>query len=119
MTLKLEGTVSNRAAVGARIKAVVRTTGGERDIYKTVSTGGSFGGSPLRQEIGLGQAQSIQRIEIFWPTTGKTQIIKELSMDHFYKIREGDVAAIPLNLKSFKLSGAPGERGHEHHHHSP
>jgi hypothetical protein len=119
VTLKLEGTQSNRAAVGARIKVVVRTNQGERNIYKTVSTGGSFGGSPLRQEIGLGQAQSIQRTEIFWPTTGKTQVIKDLSMDHFYKIREGDLAALPLKLKSFKLAGTPGERGHEHHHHSP
>jgi hypothetical protein len=29
------------------------------------------------------------------------------------------LAALPLKLKSFKLAGTPGERGHEHHNHSP
>jgi hypothetical protein len=119
VTLKMEGIRSNRAAVGARIKVVVRTAHGERNIYKTVGTGGSFGASPLRQEIGLGQAQSIQRIEIFWPTTGKTQVTGGISMDHFYKIREGELPAIPLNLKNFKLSAAHGAQEHVHHHQSP
>ena len=69
----------------------------------TVTTGGSFGASPLRQEIGLGQAQSIDAVEIFWPTTGQTQMLKDLSMDRFYKVREGDTAAVAWNVRSFKL----------------
>ena len=68
ITLKLEGIRSNRAAMGARIRVTVQTAQGERSIYKTVSTGGSFGASPLRQEIGLGQAKAIRSVEIFWPT---------------------------------------------------
>ncbi len=81
VTLKLEGVKSNRAALGARIKVTVLNTDGERTIYKTVSTGGSFGASPLRQEIGLGQAKSIKSIEIFWPVTGKTQVLAEIGLD--------------------------------------
>ena len=105
ITLKLEGVQSNRAAIGARIRVVVNSASGQHNYYKTVGTGGSFGASPLRQEIGLGQAQSIARIEVFWPRTGKTQILTDLPMDHFYRVKEGQARAIPWNLKSFHLAG--------------
>lgn len=95
ITLKLEGVQSNRSAIGARIKVVIETPQGERSIYKTVSTGGSFGCSPLRQEIGLGQAKSIRLIEITWPRTGKVQGVKDLALNQFYKIREGEAKAQP------------------------
>jgi hypothetical protein len=65
ITLKLEGTASNRAAIGSRIKVTVATPAGPRSIYKTVGSGGGFGASPLRQEIGLGNALSIESVEIF------------------------------------------------------
>jgi hypothetical protein len=120
ITLRLEGVQSNRSAIGARIRVVVDTGGVERSIYKTVSTGGSFGGSPLRQEIGLGKAQSIRRVEVFWPTTGQTQTVRDLSMDHFYRLREGAVSAQGVELKTFRLSGGPGmQMLHEHGHAHP
>lgn len=103
ITLKLEGRKSNRSALGARIKVNIKTAAGSRAIYKTVSSGASFGASPLRQEIGLGQAQGIESVEIFWPTTGETQTLRGLSMDRFYAVREGDAAAAVLNLRSFVL----------------
>jgi len=40
-----------------------------------VSRGGSFGANPLRQTIGLGKATAITAIEVFWPTTGETQVV--------------------------------------------
>ncbi len=116
ITLKLEGVQSNRAAIGARIRVVVRSLTGEHSYYKTVSTGGSFGASPLRQEIGLGQAQSIDRIEIYWPRTGHTQVITGVTTDRFYRVREDQTTAEPWNLKSFRLAPAAGE-GLSHHHH--
>ncbi|HEU4401653.1 MAG TPA: CRTAC1 family protein [Candidatus Polarisedimenticolia bacterium] len=107
LTLNLEGVTSNRAAIGARIRTVVRTADGERSIYKTVRSGGSFGASPLRQEIGLGQARSVERVEILWPASGEHQVLRGLEMDHFYRVREGESQAMPVSLKSFRLS--PGE----------
>jgi hypothetical protein len=115
LTLKLEGRTSNRSALGARIKVNTRTENGVRAIYKTVSSGASFGASPLRQEIGLGQAKAIESVEIFWPTTGQTQILRGLAMDQFYSVREGEANAVPLKLASFalrppleKFCGPPG-----------
>ncbi|HWA87593.1 MAG TPA: FG-GAP-like repeat-containing protein [Opitutus sp.] len=106
LKLKLDGVRSNRAALGARIKVVVRTPAGERAIYRSVTSGGSFGASPLRQEIGLGNATAIVRAEIFWPTTGLTQIVPGLAPDHAYEIREGTDNAVALNLRSFPLFGS-------------
>jgi hypothetical protein len=104
ITLKLEGVRSNRAAIGARIKVTVTTPDGDRDIYATVTTGGSFGASSLQQEIGLGQATSILAIEITWPVTGKTQRFPNITMDQILKIREGEATPIPLAPQRLSFS---------------
>ena len=66
----------------------------------------TVGASPLRQQIGLGAAESIKSIEIFWPTTGKTQLLPGVPMEGYYTIKEGATAAVPFKLKSFPLKGA-------------
>jgi hypothetical protein len=101
--LELEGVRSNRKAIGARIKVTIETPHGPRSIYRTVSSGGSFGGNPLRQQIGLGDASSVSQVEVFWPATGKTQRIAGLSSGHFYQIREGVEVAQELNRPRFSL----------------
>ena len=111
--LKLEGSKTNRAAIGARIKVMVSTPDGERAIYRTVGSGASFGASSFRQEIGIGNATAVNRVEIFWPVTGLTQVIRDLPINHVYQIREGvDVAAL-VNVASFKWPTTP--LAHQHH----
>ncbi len=112
--LKLEGVQSNRSAIGARIKVVARTDSGSRNIYRVVGSGGSFGASPLRQEIGLGQARGIERVEIFWPVTGKTQVLTGLEVENLYAVREGEPTARRIPLKSFPWP-APSTAVHHHH----
>ena len=110
LKLKLEGVQTNRVAIGARIKVVTQTDGGEREIHRVVGSGGSFGANPLRQEIGLGQSRRIDRLEIFWPVSGTTQVVRGLSLDRCYAIREGDAGAREIVLKSFAwpaLADAP------------
>jgi hypothetical protein len=108
LKLKLEGTKSNRAAIGARIHVTVQTPNRPRHIYRTVNSGGSFGSNPLRQEIGLGNATKIEDVEIKWPASGIRQDLTELELDHCYQVREGDSKALPMNLKRihFDLSAA-------------
>ena len=115
ITLKLEGVQSNRSAIGARIKVTTNTKQGSRNIYKTVSSGGSFGASPLRQEIGLGQTESIEAVEVTWPVTGKTQVLKGLALDRFYFVRESE-NSLAVKLKTFKL-GTGELNVHQHVHH--
>jgi FG-GAP-like repeat/ASPIC and UnbV len=107
LKLKLEGAKTNRAAIGARIKVVVLTDEGERAIHRTIGSGSSFGGSPMRQEIGLGQARSISRVEIFWPVTGLTQQFSGLEIDRMYHVREGEDSATPVELRTFSWPRMP------------
>ena len=111
--LKLEGTKSNRAAIGARIKVTVATPSGSRDIFKTVNSGGSFGSNPLRQEIGLGDATSITSVEIVWPASGIQQRLSGIELNHAYEVREGDARALPMVHREIKfdLSAKPA---HQH-----
>ena len=92
--------------VGARLKIRVITPRGPRDIHKTVSSGGSFGSSPLRQEIGLGDATSIETIAVTWPVTGRTQRFLDVEMDQSVRIREGADGVTRLSRTPFAL-GAP------------
>lgn len=105
LCLKLKGKESNRSAIGARIKVVARVAEGTRAIHRVVGSGGSFGSSPLRQEIGLGAASSIERLEIWWPTTGKTNVLEGLPMDHFYEFTEGTAKAESVTPLKFAWPG--------------
>lgn len=67
VVLRLYGTQSNKAAIGARVKLEILENGATRTLYRTVSTGSSFGANSLQLEIGLGKAQSVESVFIKWP----------------------------------------------------
>jgi len=113
ITLQLEGVRSNRSAIGARIKVVLESAEGNRTVFKTVNSGGSFGANPLRQGIGLGRATAIDRVEIFWPTTGRTQVLRDLALDHAYQVREDSGTPTPLALPPAPFK-ASADHGHHH-----
>ena len=102
ITVRLEGVRSNRSAIGARIRAVVvdENADGRRSIYRHVNSGGSFGGNPLRQTIGLGQASRLERLEVFWPTTGVTQTFTDVPLDRVIHIVEGEESYSTLALRA-------------------
>ncbi len=106
ITLFLEGSTCNRDAMGARIHVTVQqVNGAQRHIYATVGTGGSFGSSSLRQEIGLGNAGKIISVEIQWPKPGvPNSVFTNLSLDQTYKMKEGQANAVPVNLKKIRLN---------------
>ena len=114
LTLKLEGTTSNRSAIGAKIEVHTTLPSGEQKIsYHTVGTGGSFGANTLRAEIGLGKAEKIDQVIINWPDSRKfSQTITNLGINHLYKVAQGS-DPVPQNLKSIKLNTSAN---HEHHH---
>ncbi|MET0556531.1 MAG: CRTAC1 family protein [Vicinamibacteria bacterium] len=90
--LELEGVRANRSAVGARVAVTVDTEAGPRTLHRTVGSGGSFGASPLRLEIGLGAARRIQAVEIVWPGSGLRQAVDGLQPGRRYRVREGEPA---------------------------
>ena len=107
ITLALQGVKSNRPGIGARIRVVVDTPGGPREIHRSVSTGGSFGCSPLRQHIGLGDARSITEVRVTWPTSGIVQTFRDVAMDAFYRVKEDDPVLAPFILKTFTMGPRP------------
>ncbi len=118
IVVKLVGAESNAAAIGARIRVDLSDGSTERSIYRWVNSGGSFGGNPLRQHIGLGQSNRITRLEVFWPTTDKTQVFEDLQTNQFICITEGrsDFETLPYGAVPFS-SDATTESSHAHHHH--
>jgi hypothetical protein len=92
IVLDLEGTTSNRGAIGARVKLVAQTPAGPRTVYRTVGPGGSFGSQTLRQEIGLGSATRVTLVEVRWPGSGLVQTFRGLKPGEHYRLREGSTA---------------------------
>ncbi|HEY5825758.1 MAG TPA: FG-GAP-like repeat-containing protein [Cyclobacteriaceae bacterium] len=97
--IKLEGTTTNKAAIGTRVRISFKENGIIRNVYRDVNSGGSFGSSPLRREIGIGQADNIEDIEIQWHGTNTIQRFKNIKPNRFIKITEGKEVIEEINLK--------------------
>jgi hypothetical protein len=109
LTVKLVGVKSNRAAIGARIRAEIIEAGQVRSVYRHVNSGGSFGANPLRQTLGLGKAEKIARLEIFWPTTGVTQTFTDIPLNAAVRITEDEKRWEPIQVDRFTIGGASAE----------
>ena len=110
IAIQLVGVRSNRSAIGARIRLDVEEQGKPRTIFKTVNSGGTFGANPLRQTVGLGRAPKIRRLEVLWPTTGETQVFRDVPADGFIRIVEGEGRYRRLSLPTFVLGGEAKEK---------
>jgi hypothetical protein len=110
ISLHLVGVKTNRAAIGARVKVTVRDEGKPpRSIFRTVTSGGSFGASPLTQHIGLGKSARITELEITWPVSGTSQVFTNVAPDQFLEIKEFSKNYSKLDRHSFRLGGPSRE----------
>ena len=107
IAVKLVGVRSNRSAIGARIRVDVIENGALRSIYRHVNSGGTFGANPLRQTIGLGAAARVERLEVFWPTTGATQSFSDIGANQTIRIIEDEESFTTVELKTLTLRPAP------------
>lgn len=102
--LDLVGTRSNRDAVGARVALELADANGRvRRLHTFVSSGGSFGASTLRREIGLGDAVEIRSVEVRWPS-GTEQTFRGLEPGKLYRLVEGEDAPQERALPQFRFS---------------
>ena len=98
LTVKLVGKKTNRGAIGARIKVVA--AGAEPlSVYRHVSSGSSFGASPLQQTIGLARAERVAELKIHWPTSGTTQVFRDIAVDQAIEVTEFAESYRPLDWK--------------------
>ena len=107
ISLQLEGTKANRSAIGSRIKLTFTDNGIKRTVYKDVNSGGSFGSSPLRQEIGIGQAKVIDDIEIRWAGSGTVQNFRNVVPCQFLHLKEGEANPQVLHLNKLTFIHKP------------
>ena len=108
LSVRLSGVESNRAAIGARIALeLAMQDGTRRQVHRHVTSGGSFGASTFKQEIGLGQAQRIVSMEIHWPTTGRRQLFADVPLDSNIEVREGDPELTVLDLPTIRFKRLP------------
>jgi hypothetical protein len=110
LKLRFEGTTSNRSGLGARVRVRVRGPQGTRNIHRTVTTGGSFGDSPLEMHVGLGLADVVEELKVRWPASRRTEVFTGLSPNQRLLIREGDSQPVLRELKTVTF-----RRGHAHH----
>ncbi len=108
ISVLLEGTQSNRSAIGARITVRFTDSGVQRTVYTDVNSGGSFGANPLRREIGIGRANKVDELTIRWPGSGMVQTFKNLAADEFIKIKEGKDGIVKMNIKSIHFKDYAG-----------
>jgi hypothetical protein len=83
--IKLVGTTSNRAAIGAR---VIANAGGSVQIDEVRAGGSYLSQNDLRIHFGLGKESRISQLEIVWPS-GKRETLKDVAADAIYTIVEG------------------------------
>jgi tetratricopeptide (TPR) repeat protein len=92
LILALEGTASNRDAVGARVAV---TTAGRTLVAARFGGGSYLSASDRRLHFGLGSVRSVDRVEVAWPS-GRRDTYQTLAADGGYSLREGDSAPKPL-----------------------
>jgi hypothetical protein len=84
VSFELEGTRSNRDAVGARVR--VRT--GVSWQTRVVTAGsGYLSSSSLRQHFGLGSATRVDEVVIDWPSGERTEL-RDLEVNRLHRVTE-------------------------------
>ncbi len=86
LELRLEGRRSNRSAIGARASLV---SGGTTWIREVNGGNGYASSSTLMLHFGLGEVESVDSLEIRWPT-GQTETFEVPSINRVLTLREGD-----------------------------
>jgi hypothetical protein len=84
--LRLIGTKSNRAAIGARVRVAMS----KMTQIEEVHAGGSYNSTnDTRLHFGLGAESMINKLEVFWPS-GRHQEFTAVQADAIYEIKEGE-----------------------------
>jgi hypothetical protein len=84
ITIRAQGTKSNRFGLGAMVK--VETTDGVqvREINNVASY---LSSNDVRMHVGLGKAKTVQRIEVVWPS-GTQQVLTDIAANQILVIKE-------------------------------
>jgi len=94
--IKLVGTKCNRTAIGARVRVI---TGNHIQMDEVHSGASVMSQCDLRLHFGLGKAQTVDVIEVKWPTTQKLERFTQVKANQIITIREGSGIVQPDTTK--------------------
>jgi hypothetical protein len=100
LTLKLEGRLSNRSAIGAKVR--LKATIGGKPVWqlREISGGGGLGSqNDLRAGFGLGTATNVELIRVEWPS-GIVQEFHDVAPRQFLAIIEPEARIAPANVEA-------------------
>lgn len=105
ITILLEGTTANRAAIGSKVELDITLQNGKNQkLYRTVSPGASFGANSLQLEIGLGDCKKINSVKVKWANRNNEYIdYGEVDFNKKFKITEGKNQVVELPQSPFKF----------------
>ncbi|HET9217583.1 MAG TPA: CRTAC1 family protein [Terriglobia bacterium] len=84
ISFRLEGTRSNRSAIGARVEI---EAGGRKQISEVRSGGNYISHDDMRIHFGLGETARVDRVRVRWPN-GSTEELSGFDADRFIVVRE-------------------------------
>lgn len=114
VTLVLQGTTSNKSAIGARV--IIKgqdSEGNAHTFYQRVNSGASFGANPLRIEQGLGTYDQIVDVKVVWPGESTPQEFQGVTKSGYFKLVQGTQQAEKITVKPVEFSGS--HHNHDHH----
>ena len=84
IAFELEGTQSNRSAIGAQVRVYWN---GQQQLQELVAASGYSAQNQRRLHFGLGEQERVDRVTVRWPS-GQQQEIKNPETDRVHKILE-------------------------------
>lgn len=84
LELELEGTASNRSAIGAEARVFWN---GQQQLQQVSGGSGFCSQNQRRLHFGLGRATAVDRVEIRWPS-GRKQTVTAPKVDQILKVKE-------------------------------
>lgn len=88
ITIKLQGTISNRAAIGAKVRLKANINGNDVWQLREITAQSSYcGQNDIRAHFGLGNATQVDSVKIEWPS-GIVQYSVNLNTSQFMTIVE-------------------------------
>jgi enediyne biosynthesis protein E4 len=85
--IKLVGTKCNRTAIGARVRVITAKHIQMDEVHSGTSV---MSQSDLRLHFGLGKIETVDAVEVKWPTTLKVERFTQVKANQILTIREGD-----------------------------
>lgn len=88
LILDLEGTASNKSAIGAKVKITAEIGGKQVTQLREVSSQSCYNGqNSLRTHFGLGDASNVQNIEVIWPL-GNVETFNDVEVNQILEVKE-------------------------------